>query len=172
MAATATKAEEQYMEWLRDAHAAEEQAVTMFTNTASRLENYPELRSKIERYAELSRRQADLVRSCIERRGGSASLLKETAGKMLGLGQALAGLFTGDEVMKALVASTAFEEMEIASYKNIISAAEHFGDHDTKRVCEGILGEEVEMRDWFESQIPGYTREYIQRAEQGQTAKH
>jgi ferritin-like metal-binding protein YciE len=78
------------------------------------------------------------------------------------LGQALAGLFTGDEVMKALVASTAFEEIKIASYKNIIAAAQHFGDHDTKRVCEGILGEEVEMRDWFESQIPGYTREYLE----------
>jgi ferritin-like metal-binding protein YciE len=91
---------------------------------------------------------------------------------VLGLGQALSGLFTGDEVMKALVASAAFEEMEIASYKNIIAAADHFGDHDTKRVCEGILGEEVEMRDWLESQIPGHTREYLERAERGQTAKH
>ncbi len=170
--ATAAKTEDQYMEWLRDAHAAEEQAVTMLTKTASRLENYPELRSKIEQHAEQSRRQANLVRGCIERRGGSASLLKEAAGKAMGLGQAAAGLFAGDEVMKAVVASTAFEEMEIASYKSIIVAAGHLGDHETADVCEGILREEVEMRDWFETQIPNFTREFLARADRGQTAKH
>lgn len=167
----ATKAEDQFMDWLRDAHAAEEQAVTMLNKTAGRLLNYPDLRARIEQHAEQSRRQADLVRSCIERRGNSTSVLKEAGAKMVGLAQAAAGLFVSDEVMKAVIASAAFEEMEISSYKTLIAAAELLGDNETKQVCEEILHEEIEMRDWLEVHIPAITGKFLTREYQGETAK-
>ncbi|MBK5960204.1 hypothetical protein CCR97_18640 [Rhodoplanes elegans] len=40
------------LDWLRDAHAMEKHAEQMLSNTASRLEHYPELRAKIERHLE------------------------------------------------------------------------------------------------------------------------
>jgi len=65
------------MDWLRDAHAAEQQAETMLSGMASRIEHYPDLKARIERHLEETRRQATLVRQCIERRGGSTSTLKD-----------------------------------------------------------------------------------------------
>jgi ferritin-like metal-binding protein YciE len=166
-------AEERLMEWLRDAHAAEQQAETMLSGTAGRLENYPELRARLEQHIQETKRQADLIRGCIERRGGSTSTIKDTGGKLLAMGQAMSGLFVGDEVMKASIASYAFEAMEISSYRILIETADHVGDHETKRVCEQILREEEAMAEWLKQNIPMLTRRYLQLEETpGATAKH
>jgi len=166
-------AEKRLMEWLRDAHAAEEQAETMLSGMARRLENYPGLKSRIEQHIKETQRQAELVRGCIERRGGSTSIIKDTGAKMLGLAQALSGLFVGDEVMKGSLASYAFEAMEIASYRILISAAKHVGDEETARVCEQILREEEAMAEWLEQNIPSLTERYLSLEETpGATAKH
>jgi ferritin-like metal-binding protein YciE len=167
------KAEERLMEWLRDAHAAEEQAETMLKGTASRIQNYPELKARIEQHLKETQRQAELVRGCIERRGGSTSAIKAAGAKALGLGQALSGMFVGDEVMKASIASYAFEAMEIASYRILISTAQEVGDMETARVCEQILKEEEAMADWLEQNMPMLTKSYLHRDQTpGATAKH
>jgi ferritin-like metal-binding protein YciE len=62
-------AEERIMEWLRDAHAMEEQSEQMLESTARRLEHYPELRARLTSHLEETRRQAERLRRCIERRG-------------------------------------------------------------------------------------------------------
>lgn len=166
-------AEERLLEWLRDAHAAEEQAETMLKGTASRIQNYPELKARIEQHLEETRRHAELVRRCIERRGGTTSTIKDAGAKMMGLGQALSGMLVGDEVMKASIASYAFEAMEIASYRILISTAQEVGDLETARVCEQILKEEQAMANWIEQNLPQLTKSYLQREETaGATAKH
>ncbi len=38
------------LDWLRDAHAMEEQAITMLEAQASRLENYPALRRRVQEH--------------------------------------------------------------------------------------------------------------------------
>jgi ferritin-like metal-binding protein YciE len=103
---------------------------------------------------------------------GGTSTLKDMAGRWVGLAQAISGLFVSDEIVKASMASYVFEEMEIAAYKILMAAAEHCGDQETKRVCEGILREEEEMARWLDNRLPLITREYLSRTEQGVTAKH
>jgi hypothetical protein len=70
--------------WLKDAHAAEEQAITMLSNMARRIENYPELKARIEQHVTETERQAERVRECLERHGSDASMLKEAGGKLMG----------------------------------------------------------------------------------------
>jgi ferritin-like metal-binding protein YciE len=166
-------AEERLMEWLRDAHAAEEQAETMLSGMAGRIENYPDLRARIEQHIGETQRQAKLVRGCIERRGGGTSTIKDSAGKMLGFGQAMSGMFVGDEVLKGAIASYAFEAMEIASYRVLVSTARQVGDEETARVCEQILREEEAMADWLQQNIPTLAQQYLMREETpGATATH
>lgn len=164
--------EQRLMQWLRDAHAAEEQAETMLSGMARRIENYPELKSRIEQHIDETRRQAERVRACIERRGGSTSGTKDVGGKMLGFGQAISGIVTGDEIMKGSIASYAFEAMEIASYRILCDTAREAGDEETARVCEEILQEEKAMADWLEQNLPNLTHQYLSREEAGVTAKH
>jgi len=155
------KAEDQLMAWLQDAHATEEQAEAMLKATVSRIGNYPALKARTEQHLEETRRHAALIRGCIERRGGTTSALKDAGARMAGLGQALSGLFVGDEVMKASIASYAFEAMEIASYRVLISTAREVGDQETARVCAQILKEEEAMADWLEENMPVLTRNFL-----------
>ncbi|WP_276809610.1 ferritin-like domain-containing protein [Castellaniella defragrans] len=169
----ATEMKENLLDWLRNAHAMEEQAEKMLTATAERLQHYPELRARIEQHVEETRQQALRVRQCIERLGGDTSAIKDITGKMMAMAQGLSGMFVSDEVVKASLASYAFEHMEIASYKALIAAAETCGDTETKRLCEQSLAEEEAMADWLAAHLPATVRQFLLRDEApNTTAKH
>jgi ferritin-like metal-binding protein YciE len=85
--------------WLRDAHAMEQQAEQVLSSTANRIENYPELKARLESHCEQTRRRAELLRGCIEQHGSSTSAMKDTIAQVGGLVQAMSGLFVGDEVV-------------------------------------------------------------------------
>lgn len=164
-------AEENLMVWLRDAHAMETQAIQMLEGQAQRLENYPELRSKVQDHIQETRRQAEMVEQCIDRRGGRTSGLKEAAAGFTGNMQALSGIFMSDEVMKGSIASYTFEQFEIANYRALIAAAEQVGDQETRSTCEQILRQEEAMASWLSQHLPQVTRQYLERDATGGPAK-
>ena len=166
-------AEDNLLDWLRDAHAMEQQAETMLQKTASRLDNYPTLKARLQSHIEETREQARLVKSCIDRRGAGTSALKDVAAKVTATAQGLSGLFVSDEVVKASMASYTFEHMEIASYKCLIAAADAVGDGETSRICRQILQQEEAMAAWLAEQLPQVTQQFLQLAQTpGATAKH
>jgi ferritin-like metal-binding protein YciE len=174
-AATTGKSEtsEHLVEWLRDAHAAEKQSEKMLSMFCDRLENYPALKAQIKKHIEETRGQAERLEDCLKKFGKSASALKDLGGKFLGMSQSLSGAFVEDEVIKGVLASYTFEHMEIASYRIIIAAADACGDGAVKRVCEGILAEEVAMAEWLDDHMHEITEIYLARADApGVKAKH
>lgn len=165
-------AEKRLVEWLRDAHAMEQQAEKMMRTQAGRIENYPEVVQQLEKHIEQTVSQAKRVESCLARYDQGSSSLKDAAGKMTGLGQTLSGIFTGDEVVKGCLAWTTFEHFEIGSYRMLIVAADEVGDHETKRTCEEILKEEEAMAAWLEQNSPSIVHQYLQREQaSGASAK-
>jgi ferritin-like metal-binding protein YciE len=157
--------EERLMQWLRDAHAMEKQAEKMLSALAGRIESYPQLKKKIKSHLEETKEQAERLESCIERRGGDTSLLKDAGAQVVAMAQGFSGIFAGDEVIKGSLASYTFEHMEIASYRILITAAEEAGDTQTVRVCRKILNEEEAMANWLLENIEPLTREYMKRDE-------
>ncbi|CKH75925.1 ferritin-like domain-containing protein [Achromobacter xylosoxidans] len=159
-----SQANEHLLDWLRDAHAMEEQAETMLNSMLSRIESYPDLRQRIQQHVEETREQQRLVRQCIERRGGDTSLLKDLTGKAMATFQGFAGVFASDEVVKGAMFSFAFENLEIAAYSQLKEAAEFVGDTETAAVCERILAEERAMAQWLEHNSPALVRHFLARA--------
>jgi ferritin-like metal-binding protein YciE len=162
--------EETFLSWLRDAHAMEEQAEQVLSSLARRIDDYPDLKSQIERHLEVTRKQAERLRGCIERRKGAPSAIKGTMAKMLGVAQGLSGLFVGDEVVKGVLATYTFEHMEIASYRILIAAAGKVGDSETKKVLEESLREEEEMAKWLEQHFDPVTLQFLGREDTPQAA--
>jgi ferritin-like metal-binding protein YciE len=158
-----TKAEENLMAWLRNAHAMEEQAVTMLTALAGRTGDYPDVKARIEQHLRETRGQAEALEGCIKRRGGDTSTLKDMAGKVIAFGQGMSGMFVEDEIVKGAMASYTFEHMEASAYRVLIAAAEAAGDMQTKAVCERILQEELSMASDLERHLPDLTRRYLSR---------
>lgn len=158
-----TVADDVLNDWLRNAHAMEEQALTMLKGQEGRLENYPDLRQRISQHIRETERHAELVRGCLERRNTDTSSLKDAGAKLVALGQSLSGIFVSDEVMKGSLAGYTFEHMEVASYKMLAEAARYVGDAETEKVCETILAEEQAMADWLAEHAEEVTRTFLQR---------
>jgi ferritin-like metal-binding protein YciE len=165
-----TAADNTLNDWLRDAHAMEQQALTMLKAQQSRLENYPEVRKRITEHIAETERQAELIRGCLKARGEGISALKDTGGRLMALAQALGGIFLHDEVVKGSLVSYAFEHFEVASYRMLIAASKLVGDQNTQSVCEGILAEEEAMARWLAEHADSVVETYFTRAAEGSGA--
>ncbi|MDG9883799.1 DUF892 family protein [Pseudomonas sp. GD04058] len=159
-----TTPQENLLDWLRDAHAMEQQAESMLKAQAERLEHYPLLKTRIVKHIEETRGQQRQLVGCIERLGGSTSTLKDLAGKLMAFAQGVGGMTMSDEVVKGAMAGYVFENLEIASYTVLIEAAEAAGDVATAEVCRSIIKEEIAMADWLREHLPEVTRAFLERS--------
>lgn len=164
-------AREHLVDWLRDAHAMEQQAESMLKGQASRLEHYPEVKARVEQHITETQQQAREVERCLKSLGEDTSALKDTGGKAMALMQAMGGMVMSDEVIKGAVVSYAFEHMEIASYTVLISAARAAGETEVAHVCERILQEEKAMAAWLAEHTPATVQQFLQRDRAGQQSK-
>lgn len=155
---------EHLLDWLRDAHAMEQQAEKMLQSQAERLEHYPDLRGRIEKHIEETRGQRELLESCLQRLGSSPSTLKDLSGKVMAFGQAMAGMTVSDEVVKGAMSGYVFENMEIASYTVLIAAAKEAGDTQTQQACEQIIKQEIAMAEWLLAHMPQITSAFLARS--------
>ena len=159
------------LEWLKDAHAMEKQAIEILKRQAERTESYPEVQSKMQEHLEQSREQAARVKECIERLGGDTSAVKEGMAKFMGNASALANSAAGDEIVKNGIADYTFEHFEMAAYRALVAAAEEVGEDEVRSVCAEILEEEKAMARWLEKHLPHLTQQYLQREVTNQQAK-
>lgn len=156
--------EENLLDWLRDAHAMEQQAEKMLKAQSERLEHYPELKARIDQHVEETLGQQKLIDECLTRLGGSSSAIKDITGKLMAFGQAVGGSMMSDEVVKGAIAGYVFENVEIATYTVLIAAAETAGDAQTKSACENILQQEEAMAKWLLDHLPEITRAFMTRS--------
>src|SRR5690606_3650873 len=136
---TMTTSAENLLSWLRDAHAMEQQAEKMLSAQKERLENYPQLRARIEKHLVETQGQKALLEKALQRLGAEPSVLKDFGAKLMAFGQAVGGMTVSDEVVKGAMAGYVFENVEIAAYTVLIAAAKAVGDTETQRICEEIL---------------------------------
>ncbi|HEV7371169.1 ferritin-like domain-containing protein [Arenibaculum sp.] len=151
------------VEWLRDAYALEMQAIDLLTAQVGRLQHYPEVQARLRRHADESRQQANLVRSCLVRHGSDVSVVKTGLAHFMAGAQAVMTSMTADEVVRDVVATFAFENLEIGTYRALLAAAQACGDDETRRVCEEILRQEEEMASWIGARITEVAGTYISR---------
>lgn len=111
-----TSKQENLLDWLRDAHAMEQQAEQMLKAQAARLEHYPQLKTRIEQHIEETHGQQRLLEECLKRLDSSPSTLKDIGAKLMAFGQAVAGMTVSDEVVKGAMSGYVFENMEIAAW--------------------------------------------------------
>jgi ferritin-like metal-binding protein YciE len=160
----ATK-QDNLLDWLRDAHAMEQQAESMLKAQADRLEHYPQLKARIEQHIQETLGQQQLLKTAIDRLGGSTSTLKDMGGKLMAFAQGVGGMTMPDEVVKGAMSGYVFENLEIATYTVLIQAAKDVGDVETQRACEQILPQEVAMADWLREHLPEITSAFLQRSQ-------
>jgi ferritin-like metal-binding protein YciE len=154
---------EQITAWLKDAHAMEQSLANVLQQHIKDARDHPETRERLQQHLEETRRHGDRVRSCLEALGASPSTVKSALGGAMGIMQGMSNGMFRDEMIKNAIADYATEHFEMACYSALASAAEEAGFVDVAQTCREIFGEEAEMADWLEEQIPEIARAYLQQ---------
>lgn len=136
---------EHYHDWLRDAHAMEKQAESMLESMASRIENYPDIKARIEQHISETKHQITMLEEVLDRNGISRSVLKDSMSKMAAMGQSIGGMFPSDEIVKGSISGYVFEQFEIACYTSLLAAAKKAGDTASIPTIEAILGDAANL---------------------------
>lgn len=156
---------------LRNAHAMENQALSIMRPQLSRIENYPEVATALERHIRETEGQLGRIDEILSGLNEAASTLKDTALSLTGSLAALGHTMAGDEIIKNSFANFAFEHFEIAAYVSLITLADDGGFASARQLLEQNLVEEVAMADTIEQSIPIVTRRFIELKQAGETAK-
>ncbi len=156
---------EHYHDWLRDAHAMEKQAESMLESMASRIDNYPDVRARIEQHISETKHQITLLEEILDRNDISRSVIKDSMSKMMAFGQSMGGMAASDEIVKGSISGYVFEQFEIACYTSLLAAARKAGDVASIPAIESILAEEQRMADWLIQHIPDTTEQFLLRAD-------
>jgi ferritin-like metal-binding protein YciE len=156
---------------LRNAHAVENEALTLIDRQLGRIENYPDVAQRLREHRGETEEQQRRLETILESLGESHSALKDTALSLMGNMAAMGNAMAGDEIIKNTFANFAFENFEIASYRSLIAAAEQGGFTQAVAPLQASLREEQQMASWIEQNIPAITQRHIAREDRGVAAK-
>lgn len=159
-----------YITGLVNAHALENQAVSILSRQVERLENYPEMSDQLRLHIDESKAQAQRLEEILSSLGTSHSTLKDMVTSFAGNMAALAHAPMQDEVIKNTFANFAFEHFEIAAYRSLLTMAELAGDNGSPKLLQQSLDEEIRMAKWIEDNLDATTRKYVQLSAAGQKA--
>ena len=162
---------ENFVHWLRDAHAMEVGTLEDLRRVASRIQSYPQLKARFEQHIRESEGQEQRLKELLEGMGESTSAVKETVTKLAGNLQALVTALFSDETLKNAISAYAFEHFEIGNYRALLAAAEQAGEARAVPVLQANLLEEEAMARWLEEQLPELTRRYLELDASGQGGK-
>ncbi len=163
MANTAERANSVFVTGLQNAHALENQALELMNRQVERIENYPEIKAKLEQHIQETHTQIERLEKILEGLGESRSVLKDNALSLTGNLAAITHAFTQDEIVKNSIANFAFENFEIASYKSLIQLADETGHSGASEPLQATLREEEAMAHWLDSHLAGVTHTYLER---------
>ncbi|WP_239025059.1 ferritin-like domain-containing protein [Rhodoligotrophos defluvii] len=159
-----------FLAGLRNAHAVENEAVSLINRQLERLENYPEATERLQQHLSETHAQIDRLEAILDSIGDSPSMAKDTVAKLMANMAALGHTMAGDEILKNTFANYAFENYEIAAYKSLITIAEAGGFTSAVPALQQTLQEEEAMADWINKHIAGTTTRFLTLKQSGAQA--
>ncbi len=164
------KARSVFVTGLRNAHALENQALELMNRQVERIENYPEIKQRLERHIQETHEQIARLDRILEGLNETRSMVKDNALSFMGNMAAIAHTAAQDEILKNSIANFAFENFEIASYKSLIELAKDTGNESATQPLQQTLSEEEAMAGWIDQHLPEVTSTYLRREVSGQKA--
>ncbi|MBW9117354.1 ferritin-like domain-containing protein [Rhizobium cauense] len=156
---------------LKNAHAMESQALSIMKPQLSRIENYPEVATKLEQHLRETEGQIVRIEEMLAGLDENPSTIKDMALSLTGAMAAMSHTVAGDEILKDSFANFAFENFEIAAYKSLLTLAEAGGHNAAALLLQANLSEEVAMAKWLDENIVTLTTKFLRLREAGETAK-
>jgi len=156
---------------LKNAHAMENQALSIMKPQLSRIENYPQVAAKLEQHIRETEGQVGRIEEVLSGLNEDHSSLKDMALSFTGAMAAMGHTMADDEILKNSFANFAFENFEIAAYKSLLTVAEAGGFGAATSALQANLAEEKAMAQWLDENLISVTTKYLSLRKSGLKAK-
>src|SRR4051794_40002440 len=166
---------EQLTKYLTDAHSIEVQALEQM-RIAPRIAGDADLGAIFREHLVETQEHERLVRAELERRGASASAIKDIAGRAGGWGMVLFAWLNPDTPGKLAMHAYSYEHMELAAYELLRRVADRAGDTGVAGLAERIGAQERAMADRvaerWDRAVDASLREKDAEATRGEVVKY
>jgi ferritin-like metal-binding protein YciE len=162
---------EVFVTGLKNAHAMENQALSIMKPQLSRIENYPEVAAKLDQHIRETEGQIRRIEEVLDGLSEDHSTIKDMALSFTGAMAAMGHTMAGDEILKNSFANFAFENFEIAAYKSLLTVAEAGGFRAATTALQSNLAEEKAMAQWLDENLASVTTKFLSLREAGEKAK-
>ena len=140
--------------WLKDAHEMESRSLPLLLRQVTDMRRSATARLRLEAHLRETEQHAERVRQALRRLGSAPSPVPSGADAIATLATGITGRVFSDPLAAHLIAELAAEQFEVAAYTALIAAAEHLGEAEVARLCRLNRGEDEDMAEWLDAQIP------------------
>ena len=162
---------EVFVTGLKNAHAMENQALSIMKPQVERIENYPEVEAQLRMHIAETETQIQRIDSILSGLGEGNNPLKDAALSVVGGMAALGHTIMPDEILKNTFANHAFENFEIAAYVSLITLSQSAQAGEITSLLEQSLEEERRMANWIATNTGPLTLKYVALREASLSAK-
>jgi ferritin-like metal-binding protein YciE len=153
----------QLIKYLEDVYVLESHLVQVLNDHARDAQNEPMIRQKIEQHLHETELHRDRIEQRLNALGAGKPGFKATVSNIIGqMIGSIAGSRTNTLAKNARDDYTS-EQLEMASYVELITVAQAVGDNDTVRTAQLNLRDEVEMQQWLLQNLPEITLKGLQQ---------
>ena len=157
---------------LQNAHAVENQALSLMDRQLDRLVRYPEIAERLLAHRLETEDQIRRLDDILGSLGQRASGFKDMALGFMGNLAAMGNVMASDEVLKNQFVNAAFENFEVASYTSLLALAEAAELPTAADLLRQTLQEEVAMAAWVQESLGPLTLKYVGlRADEGRASR-
>ena len=140
--------------WLRDAHLMETHSLPMLR---SRVGDEPlgfDARARRESHLRETEQHSERLGQALRALGSAPPPVLGTSEPIVVLTHDITSRVFSDRLVASAIADLAAEQFEVAAYTALIAAAEHAGEAEVARLCRLNRGEDEDMAEWLDAQIP------------------
>lgn len=147
--------------WLNDALAMENALAAVLQHRIKDAQGFPAIEAIDRQLLSETLEHAERVKQCIARLGSKPSTAKSLFGTVFGMMQAPMTGLAKDEVVKNCLIDHAAEQFEVASYTELIAAANEIGDTETAELCEQNRREDEAMAARIMTGLPAVVAAHL-----------
>jgi ferritin-like metal-binding protein YciE len=140
--------------WLDDAYAMELQVLPVLRNHAIRTGGRPDAQARIEAHIDQTVDHVERVRQALKGLGNTPSKLRTGLALVMDAGEKMADGILSDDPLRDAIMGYMTEHFEVAAYTALIAGAEQAGEVEVARLCRLNRGEDEDMAEWLDAQIP------------------
>ena len=135
---------EQLNKHIDEAYAMEQNVLRMLDSMIGATD-HPQIRQELEHHKRETEEQVERLKSRLEARGASPSMVREAGGVMAALMKGVVDMVRGEKAGRIARDGYATEHLEIASYELLRRIAQKAGDEETAVAAQEIITEEQTM---------------------------